>query len=143
LHGLSGAFHESEADTSTSAAATTTTMAKHIVFVDDERELERFDAVKHFDTVPEAVDRVYNRPRKSTLADADVRAESDEAVQIREQRYDELRQRAERLNKIERMRVAMSLRKALKGKGRRHRIVSKSESANGVAQYKWSRERMK
>lgn len=43
---------------------------QHVVFVDDEEEAEQFDPAQHFDTVPELLDRSYNRPRLSQLADA-------------------------------------------------------------------------
>ena len=43
---------------------------RHIVFVDDEKEAQRFDAAAHFDTAPELLDRQFNRPRLSQLADA-------------------------------------------------------------------------
>jgi U3 small nucleolar RNA-associated protein 11 len=42
---------------------------QHVVFVDDEEEAERFDPARHFDTAPELLDRSYNRPRLSQLAD--------------------------------------------------------------------------
>ena len=40
---------------------------KHTIFVDTKEEADNFDPVQYFDTVPELVDRVYNRPKVSTL----------------------------------------------------------------------------
>ena len=39
----------------------------HKIFVETEEDLENFDAAKHFDTLPELLDRSYNRPRLSQL----------------------------------------------------------------------------
>lgn len=41
--------------------------AKHTIFVQSKAEVEKFDAAEHFDTVPELMDRTFNRPRKSKL----------------------------------------------------------------------------
>jgi U3 small nucleolar RNA-associated protein 11 len=35
----------------------------HIVFVDDPQQAQRFDVAEHFQTLPEFVDRAFNRPR--------------------------------------------------------------------------------
>ena len=43
---------------------------RHTVFVDDEEEAQAFDPAAHFDTAPELLDRQFNRPRLSQLADA-------------------------------------------------------------------------
>ena len=45
---------------------------KHTVFVESRQEATKFDPVKHFDTVPELVNRVENRLRKSQLASLDM-----------------------------------------------------------------------
>ncbi|RUS21684.1 hypothetical protein BC937DRAFT_91891 [Endogone sp. FLAS-F59071] len=41
--------------------------ATHIVFVDSEEQAEKFDPAKHLDTLPELVNRTFNRPRIETL----------------------------------------------------------------------------
>lgn len=46
------------------------TSNQHVVFVDDEKEAQRFDPARHFDTAPELLDRSYNRPRLAQLANA-------------------------------------------------------------------------
>jgi U3 small nucleolar RNA-associated protein 11 len=40
---------------------------KHTVFVESARDVQQFDVADHFDTVPELVGRVFNRPRKAAL----------------------------------------------------------------------------
>lgn len=39
----------------------------HTIFVDNEEELEEFDAAEHFGTAPELLERVHNIPRLSDL----------------------------------------------------------------------------
>jgi U3 small nucleolar RNA-associated protein 11 len=116
---------------------------KHTVFVDDERAVETFDPVKFFDTVPEAVNRKYNRPRKAQLAaevmSAPAAVKSTTKQRIR--RYEELKQRGERLQKMERMKQAMLLRRHLSAGGRVKLVTPKGQAENGVAVYRWSKER--
>lgn len=154
MHGLSNTIADEPADAgdddddpSTASTAAPRSCGKHTVFVDDERALETFDPVKHFDTVPEAVNRTYNRPRKSTLASATASSHVAESVdriaKLRERRYEELRQRGERLQKMERMKQAMTLRKQLETGGRVKLVVRKKDASNGVAVYRWTKERKK
>jgi len=120
---------------------------KHIVFVEKEKDVVKFNAEEHFDTPSEALSRAYNRPRTSALAEDDlVLGGADERTldaveQARDKSYAELQAREVRLARIERMREALELRKALQGPGRRRQIVSKAKSKTGVAKYKWSKER--
>jgi hypothetical protein len=37
------------------------------VFVESARNVQQFDVLDHFDTVPELVGRVFNQPRKAAL----------------------------------------------------------------------------
>jgi U3 small nucleolar RNA-associated protein 11 len=149
LHGLTTTIaSDADADPSTTASTSTTrSCGKHTVFVDDERALETFDPVKHFDTVPEAVNRTYNRPRKAALAatsaSSDVADAAERTAQLRARRYEELRQRGERLQKMERMKQAMTLRKQLETGGRVKLVVRKKDASNGVAVYRWAKERKK
>lgn len=41
--------------------------AKHTIFVDSQKEAKEFDPVEYFDTVPEALNRTFNRPKKQDL----------------------------------------------------------------------------
>jgi U3 small nucleolar RNA-associated protein 11 len=50
----------------------------HTLFLDDEDAVKNFDAVEHFDTVPELVGRAHDRPRKSTLATARIIGPTDQ-----------------------------------------------------------------
>lgn len=50
----------------------------HTLFLDDEDAVKNFDAVEHFDTVPELVGRAHDRPRKSALATARIIGPTDQ-----------------------------------------------------------------
>ena len=147
LHGLSHTLPDDADNDDADDDDARVKRAKHTVFVDDERELEAFDPVQHFDTVPEAVNRTYNRPRKQALAAAPLAStagvSAEATATLRARRYEELRQRGERLHKIDRLKQVLELRKHLKGKGRRRKVVAKADSPNGVAVYKWAKERKK
>jgi U3 small nucleolar RNA-associated protein 11 len=41
--------------------------AKHTIFVETKEEAKNFSPAEYFDTVPEALERVYNRPRVEDL----------------------------------------------------------------------------
>jgi U3 small nucleolar RNA-associated protein 11 len=44
-----------------------TTAPNHTIFLEEEKQVKEFDAAKHFDTIPELVERRSNRIRISTL----------------------------------------------------------------------------
>jgi U3 small nucleolar RNA-associated protein 11 len=46
---------------------------KHIVFMEDDDEVENFDPAAHFNTLPELMDRTYNRPRVNTITDQTIK----------------------------------------------------------------------
>jgi len=74
---------------------------KHIIFVDNEKDLTTFDPVQHFNTLPEFIDRVYNRPRKDILENQRLigpnnKKALDKIFKKGEKQYHELAQRVER-----------------------------------------------
>ncbi|RUS27657.1 small-subunit processome [Jimgerdemannia flammicorona] len=58
---------DAEMDEQESSSATSAKKSTHIVFVDNEEQAKNFDPVKHLDTLPELVNRKFNRPRIETL----------------------------------------------------------------------------
>jgi hypothetical protein len=58
---------ESKRTTRTSTATDTGKKQQHTVFVDSARDVQQFDVLDHFDTVPELVVQVFNQPRKAAL----------------------------------------------------------------------------
>ncbi|XP_040442102.1 probable U3 small nucleolar RNA-associated protein 11 isoform X2 [Falco naumanni] len=74
---------------------------QHVFFFDTKKEVQEFDIATHLDTVPELVDRVYNRPTIATLQKETLKGATDPAhlkklAQQRKNQYDLLKQRIER-----------------------------------------------
>ncbi|KAF8254167.1 U3 small nucleolar RNA-associated protein 11 [Wilcoxina mikolae CBS 423.85] len=111
---------------------------KHIIFFDNEEEERNFDPAKYFDTHPDLVDRVYNRPRLAQLAeggfgeelegkgedeaDAEIRRrqetrERSKMAKGREQLYKELEARYKRREELRKVDRELELQRARMGKG--------------------------
>lgn len=117
---------------------------EHKIFVDDEAELENFDLAEHLDTIPELVDREYNRPRKSQLEQGvltqhkSVR-EVKKAMETAVRSYTELNNRIKRSNKLETAINAIQLERKLAGKGSKRKVGEGGK--DGIPIYKWKRQR--
>jgi hypothetical protein len=133
----------------------------HKLFVDSEEDVLNFDAVKHFDTQAELVDRVHNRLRNSQLdeitSSSTLISEMLGVCNTKKRRHSgsgdltELNQRSKRVKKLERARDELAMQRHLSSsKGQRVKLessVSASEKKKGGALqlqvYKWRRERCK
>lgn len=74
---------------------------KHVFFFDTKKEVQEFDIATHLDTLPELVNRVYNRPTIATLQKETLKGATDplhlkKLAQQRKNQYDLLKQRIER-----------------------------------------------
>jgi len=125
----------------------------HTLFVENERELEDFDPVEKFDTLPEFVERPTNRPRRkqlenpeyivnrkaitanSSTSDADVALQRSVKFIKKEgkKKKREVDARRERQEKLRSMQQSLELQKHLMGKGKRTKI----EKRDGRVLYKW------
>ncbi|CAO3699189.1 unnamed protein product [Rhizopus stolonifer] len=119
--------------------------SKHIVFVDSEKEAKEFSPVKHLDTLPELVNRKFNRPRMDTLRKSDILAthsgkELKEIKKEREMKFKELASRMKREEEMQRAEQELTLQRALRQKGRK-KVVGKDKY--GLDVYKWKQERKK
>ena len=119
---------------------------KHTVFVDNIKEVESFDPVKHFDTVPELMDRTHNRVRKRTLETQSFsmdlpKKQHDKIVKQRTQTYQEMRSRLQRANEINLMREELELERKLQSKGKKMKVKDASNGQPAI--YRWKNERMK
>ncbi|GIL75178.1 hypothetical protein Vretimale_7877 [Volvox reticuliferus] len=129
----------------TSAAA----VPRHTVFVDDEAEAARFDAAEYFDTPVELLDRTFNRPRSTQLADRRaVLGIINKKVEKRNyMAYKELAQRQERQKKVAAVADRLAYGKLLMGKGRKRKLRAKELKEAGVEPvaagkvFVWKRER--
>ncbi|KAF9325146.1 UTP11-like, U3 small nucleolar ribonucleoprotein [Podila minutissima] len=136
---------EEDEDMMGSSSKTIQKPKNHIVFVDNEEEVKKFDPAKHFDTAPELVHRKFNRPRTSQLKKdltishlekADIKA----ATKERERSLAELASRMEREETMAKLESEMTLRKNLMLKGRKKKV---GVDKDGLAKYKWKADRKK
>lgn len=117
----------------------------HKLFVDNAEEVESFDAAKYLDTVPELVDRIYNRPKTATIDEYAAssslkRNELKKALSEKKRSYGELKKRVTRVNKIERVRQHLQTQRDVMGKGVKRKVKEESESGAPPV-YKWKRQR--
>ncbi|XP_074663411.1 putative U3 small nucleolar RNA-associated protein 11 [Strix aluco] len=118
--------------------------SKHVFFFDSKKEVQEFDIVTHLDTVPELVDRVYNRPTIATLQKETLKGATDPAhlkklAQQRKNQYDLLKQRIEREKAMFVVAQKIQTRKDLLDKT--HKVKVKKETTDGPAIYKFKFQR--
>lgn len=117
---------------------------KHVVFVDSDAQLASFDVAEHFDTVPELVDRSYNRLRKETLktlALPDIQSvkEVKKRAKERDGVYRELNNRLQRAATLNRMRAKLDLELKVQAKGKKIKVKSAEDGQPAV--YRWKKQR--
>ncbi|KAF8458041.1 small-subunit processome [Terfezia claveryi] len=125
---------------------------KHTVFVESREEAKEFDPVKHFDTVPELVNRAGNRLRKEQLAEIELKKQvpgENQQVNGKQKRLHKLQERKRRakaregkLNElVQRMKRSEELEKA-----ERELVLQRERFGKGVGlgkPGKFSKERKK
>ncbi|KAK4518407.1 uncharacterized protein ATC70_008624 [Mucor velutinosus] len=119
--------------------------SNHIVFVDSEKQVRKFNPAKHLDTLPELVNRKFNRPRIETLRETAIIAphtgrELKDIKKERERLYKELQSRMKREEELAKAERELATQKALRQKGRKKQ-VGKDEF--GLPVYKWKADRKK
>eukprot|EP00730_Choanoeca_flexa_P014747 TRINITY_DN6560_c0_g2_i2.p1 TRINITY_DN6560_c0_g2~~TRINITY_DN6560_c0_g2_i2.p1 ORF type:complete len:253 (+),score=86.97 TRINITY_DN6560_c0_g2_i2:116-874(+) len=124
------------------AATDQTPQNKHIIFTDSKRKAAKFDPAKHFDTVPELVNRPSNRLKRrqleaESLVEPLTGKQAKKAAKQQEQMYEELNKRIQRERKIASVAETLELEKNLMGKGRRQKVSKRGEKPV----YKWKKER--
>ncbi|KAI7854423.1 small-subunit processome [Circinella umbellata] len=117
----------------------------HIVFVDSKEQAKSFDPVKHLDTLPELVNRKFNRPSISTLKKSEIIAPENAASlkalrKEREANYKEFVSRAQREADLKRVERELEIQRALQGKGDKKKVGT---DKHGLAVYKWKSRRSK
>lgn len=119
--------------------------SNHIVFVDSEKEARKFSPVKHLNTLPELVNRKFNRPRIETLREQAIIAphtgrDLKEIKKERERTFKELASRMKREEELSRAEQELAIQKALRQKGQRKKV---GVDKHGLPVYKWNTERKK
>jgi len=91
----------------------------HTIFVDTVEDAEQFDPVEYFHTIPEAVERTYNRPTIDTLQTENLfvnNAPLDKVEKEKNKAYTELVGRMDRKQILDVMLDKMNLQKTTYGK---------------------------
>ena len=136
--------------------SSSTSTPKHVIFVDDEQQVKKFNTAEHFDTHPALVGRTYNRPRMDQIVNAQLPRQSGPQAQDTEnldprikeclerqktQKMRELKARLDRQTQLDKALRELEVQKLLMTqKGKRKRVGT---DENGNAIYKWRAERQK
>ncbi|XP_036435169.1 probable U3 small nucleolar RNA-associated protein 11 [Colossoma macropomum] len=117
---------------------------KQTFFVDTKKEVEDFDLATHLNTVPELVDRAYNRPTLDTLVNKSVLGavapmKVKRLAKKRRHQYDELCQRIDREKKMFVITQKIQTRKDLQDKNKKVKV--RKETATAPAVYKFEPKR--
>ncbi|CAG8444838.1 5580_t:CDS:2 [Ambispora gerdemannii] len=109
------------------------------------KNMKNFDPAKHFNTLPELVNRKFNRPRiemleKQVLVSPEDSKQLQKMQNERNSKYKELVDRLEREEKFVTLEQELITQKNLISKGRRKKI---GIDKNGLAVYKWKNDRKK
>lgn len=115
------------------------------MFVDSETEARKFSPAKHLDTLPELVNRKFNRPRIETLRESTIIAphsgrELKDIKKERERMFKELASRMKREEELSRAEEELAIQKALRSKGQRKQV---GKDKHGLPIYKWKADRKK
>ncbi|KAJ1960788.1 hypothetical protein GGI12_003613 [Dipsacomyces acuminosporus] len=117
---------------------------KHTIFVEDEEQVQSFDAAKHFNTLPEFVHRAHNRPTIESLDNEEIQRPDAQtlkkASKARNATLRELKDRLMREEQLKRAESEMLIRRALKSKEEKKKVGT---DRLGLAVYKWKAERKK
>lgn len=119
---------------------------KHTFFVDSKKEVQSFDLATHLNTVPELVDRVFNRPTLETLNTKCIKGATDpQSVEKlnrqRKHQYKILCQRIDREKKMFVISEKIQTRKDLQDK--RKKVKVKNETKQSAAVYKFEAKRQR
>ncbi|XP_066539896.1 probable U3 small nucleolar RNA-associated protein 11 [Hoplias malabaricus] len=119
---------------------------KHTFFVDTRKEVEDFDLARHLNTVPELVDRAYNRPTLDTLMNKSILgAVAPKTVKRlakqRRLRYEELSQRIDREKKMFVITQKIQTRKDLQDKNKKVKVRNETPTAPAVYKFEAKRKR--
>ncbi|XP_051577788.1 probable U3 small nucleolar RNA-associated protein 11 [Myxocyprinus asiaticus] len=119
---------------------------KHAFFVDSKKEVEEFDLATHLNTVPELVDRAYNRPTMETLENKSIVGvvEPEKIKKLTKQRknqYEVLSQRIDREKKMFIICQKIQTRKDLQDKVKKVKVRKETSTAPAIYRFEARRKR--
>ncbi|KAM8796152.1 putative U3 small nucleolar RNA-associated protein 11 [Eudromia elegans] len=119
---------------------------KHVFFFDTKKEVKEFNIATHLNTVPELVNRVYNRPTIATLQKESLKGATDPAqlkklAQQRKNQYNLLKQRIEREKKMFVIAQKIQTRKDLLDKTQKVKVKNETTNSPAIYKFKFQRKR--
>ncbi|KAA0703472.1 putative U3 small nucleolar RNA-associated protein 11 [Triplophysa tibetana] len=119
---------------------------KHLFFVDSKKEVEDFDLATHLNTVPELVDRTYNRPTIKTLETKSIMGAVNpgsikKLAKQRKNQYEVLSQRIDREKKMFVITQKIQTRKDLQDKVKKSKVCPETRTAAAVYKFEAKRKR--
>ncbi|KAJ3226870.1 UTP11-like, U3 small nucleolar ribonucleoprotein, partial [Clydaea vesicula] len=124
---------------------TKTKEVSHTIFVDDERQVEKFNPSQYFQTPESLISRKFNRPKFEQIKDFKLpkhitKEDLEYNQRLKEKKVIEINKRLHREAKLKKVQEEIELQKNLMGKGQRRKIGVKPD---GTPLYKWRNERKK
>ncbi|KAK3551321.1 hypothetical protein QTP70_014999 [Hemibagrus guttatus] len=118
----------------------------HVFFVDTKKEVEDFNLATHLNTVPELVNRAYNRPTLDTLMNKSILGavtpkNIEKLAKQRKVRYAELSQRIDREKKMFIISQKIQTRKDLQDKNKKVKVKNETSTAPGIYKFETKRKR--
>ncbi|KAF4087985.1 hypothetical protein AMELA_G00077770 [Ameiurus melas] len=119
---------------------------KHLFFVDTKKEVKDFNLATHLNTVPELVNRAYNRPTLDTLVNKSIvgAVTSNNIKKLAKQRkarYAELSQRIDRERKMFIISQKIQTLKDLQDKNKKVRVRKETPTAPAIYKFEAKRKR--
>ncbi|XP_047667733.1 probable U3 small nucleolar RNA-associated protein 11 [Tachysurus fulvidraco] len=118
----------------------------HVFFVDTKKEVKDFNLATHLNTVPELVNRAYNRPTLDTLKNKSIlgavkRKNLKKLAKQRKVRYDELSQRIDREKKMFVITQKIQTRKDLQDKNKKVKVKKETSTTPAIYKFETKRKR--
>ncbi|XP_017327973.1 probable U3 small nucleolar RNA-associated protein 11 [Ictalurus punctatus] len=119
---------------------------KHLFFVDTKKEVKDFNLATHLNTVPELLNRAYNRPTLDTLVNKSIvgAVTSNNIKKLarqRKARYDELSQRIDRERKMFIISQKIQTLKDLQDKNKKVKVRKETPTAPAIYKFQTKRKR--
>ncbi|XP_056331531.1 probable U3 small nucleolar RNA-associated protein 11 [Danio aesculapii] len=119
---------------------------KHVFFLDTKKEVKNFDLATHLNTVPELVDRAYNRPTIETLENKSIvgamkAREIKRLAKKRNEQYLRLSERIDREKKMFVISQKIQTRKDLQDKVKKVKVRKETSTAPAIYKFQAKRKR--
>ncbi|KAM9488302.1 putative U3 small nucleolar RNA-associated protein 11 [Clarias gariepinus] len=118
----------------------------HVFFVDTKKEVIDFNLATHLNTVPELINRAYNRPTLDTLVKKSIQGAVipktiKKLAKQRKVQYEELSQRIDREKKMFTISQKIQTRKDLQDKNKKVKVRNETSTAPAIYKFEAKRKR--